>query len=195
MEVMLPDGSSVHLRPNSEVEYNSLFWSFNRTLELRGTAFFDVAEGRKFVVKTDQGSVKVLGTSFTVAVGEDYLDVACKTGKVGVSAKGETCVLQPGMEIEISEEGAVSLNRSPENIGQWITETYTFRNVPLQDVFQAIEEGSGYRIQYQAEAELTYSGEFRNDLPMEEMLQIICLPFDLEYRIDKTTKEIQILKM
>ena len=80
--IELPDGSTASLNANTTISYSE---DWNRELTLKGEAFFEVTEGEKFLVKTSIGDVEVLGTSFNVFVRDSVFEVACKTGKVGVS--------------------------------------------------------------------------------------------------------------
>ena len=64
--ISLPDGSTVNLNGNSKTSYNTVAWYFNRSVSLSGEAFFSVKKGSQFSVNTNNGVIKVLGTSFNV---------------------------------------------------------------------------------------------------------------------------------
>lgn len=83
-EVVLPDGSVVVLDQGAELMYDEAWGS--RELSLKGEAFFKVQKGEKFTVKTEQGTVSVLGTSFNVYADHANLQVECFTGKVKVTS-------------------------------------------------------------------------------------------------------------
>jgi ferric-dicitrate binding protein FerR (iron transport regulator) len=79
--VELADGSVVTLNARSTLTYQN---DDPRKIHLDGEAFFEVAKGGDFVITTSQGTVSVLGTSFTVLDrGADY-QVRCKTGRVRI---------------------------------------------------------------------------------------------------------------
>lgn len=77
----LPDGSVVRLNAESEMQFKQ---GQERTVQLAGEAWFNVAPGIPFAVQTTIGEVRVLGTSFNVYVREDVLEVHCWTGRVEV---------------------------------------------------------------------------------------------------------------
>jgi transmembrane sensor len=85
--VTLPDGSLVSLSPKSEIY---LRWtSAERRLELRqGRARFQVAKNpqRPFLVDTDYGSVRAVGTVFDVDAQGQEMRVTVLEGKVAVES-------------------------------------------------------------------------------------------------------------
>ena len=66
--VVLPDGSDVWLNAGSRLKYSAQFTAKERTVELSGEAYFEVAKERKrrFVVVTSNVSINVHGTTFNV---------------------------------------------------------------------------------------------------------------------------------
>lgn len=86
--VNLPDGSSVLLRPRTRLAFPVRFAGPNRTVYLKGDAFFEVAKNpaRPFFVTTAHVVTKVLGTSFEVRAQPEAPDVVVtvKTGRVSV---------------------------------------------------------------------------------------------------------------
>ncbi|MFW5821322.1 MAG: FecR family protein, partial [Bacteroidota bacterium] len=79
-ELYLPDSSFVALNAGSKIRYSSRKWKKERNVELNGEAFFKVKKGSQFNVKTDQGTVTVLGTEFTVEDWDNYYQVSCYSG-------------------------------------------------------------------------------------------------------------------
>jgi transmembrane sensor len=131
-EVTLPDGSRVTLNASSEIAYND-DWSDERTLNLSGEAFFEVVKGSKFTVKTAQGTVEVLGTSFDVFAREEKFDVKCFTGKVAVSSQNQSVVLNPGEEINF-EQGKLLTEKFEVSRADWRTDLYEFEQEPVVNV-------------------------------------------------------------
>ena len=97
--VVLADGSRVTLGPASALAVED-YGADERRLRLTGEAFFEVQKGRPFSVATAAGSVRVLGTSFSVDVGgERHLAVACATGRVRVEVPAGSTELTPGQAV------------------------------------------------------------------------------------------------
>ena len=57
----------------------------------------------------------------------------------------------------------------------------TFTSAPLRLVFDEIERQYGIVIEAPESLDLYFSGKFSLDEPVENILSIVCRPFDLEY--------------
>ncbi|WP_290700166.1 FecR family protein, partial [Lacinutrix sp.] len=93
--INLPDGSEVILNAKSQLTFNKKTWNNNRELYLNGEAYFKVKTGNTFTVKTDNGSVLVLGTQFNVNAYNEDFKVNCYEGEVKVISNNNTTVLKP----------------------------------------------------------------------------------------------------
>jgi len=79
--VVLPDGSIAYLNSNSSISYNKDFWE--RIVRQEGEVFFEVRKGKApFIVKTELGEIKVLGTKFNVKTDKKELVVEVQEGTV-----------------------------------------------------------------------------------------------------------------
>ena len=88
LKILLPDSSSVELKPNSEISYSKKWDDQKREVHLIGEGFFEVVKDSKrpFYVYGGEVVTKVLGTSFSVKAAEnaETIEVAVRTGKVSV---------------------------------------------------------------------------------------------------------------
>ncbi|MEM6833589.1 MAG: FecR domain-containing protein [Pseudomonadota bacterium] len=116
--IMLADGSTVTLRPNSSLEV-TLAKDTRRIMLRRGRAFFDVApdETRPFVVTAGKTAISVLGTAFDVKQSTDGVLVTVQSGKVSVAdLKDElsstevedTIELSANMQVRAGSTGTLS---------------------------------------------------------------------------------------
>ena len=113
---LLADNTKVFLKPGSEISYNVSGLEDSRQLRLRGEAYFDVARDslRPFIVHTENISVKVLGTAFTVCSipGRPDTEVVLERGKVRIlSPEGISMLdLKPNQSARYSSaEGVVDV--------------------------------------------------------------------------------------
>lgn len=143
--VALPDGSEVVMNANSKLNFDKEKWTAARVVELEGEAFFTVQKGKSFVVKTPNGEVEVLGTSFNVYDRKDELLVSCETGKVAVRTAGANTILTPGQGVTARGNDHVRLDQ-PEQRGQWRTGQITFKAQPLARVVNQMERQFGVAI-------------------------------------------------
>jgi transmembrane sensor len=191
----LPDGSTIYLNSNADLSYNDLTWALFRDLDFSGSGFFEVEEGSKFSISTDLGVVSVLGTSFSVITNNDKLKVSCKTGKVLVENKNAlSVILTPGKGVEMSESILEELDLKTEYIDAWVGGTYRFDNVSIDQVFNSLEDFTGFEVEYPEDLNTSYSGEFSTDQSVEEILEIVCKPLGLSYEIIQENSLIRITK-
>lgn len=103
-EIILPDHSIVKVYPKASIEYNAGKKRGDRTLSLKGQAFFTVKkiEGRPFIVQAYNTQIKVLGTSFFVdAISVNRTDVKVRAGKVSVTSNDENIILTAGEQVTV----------------------------------------------------------------------------------------------
>ena len=136
-EGTLPDESRFVINAESTLSYNADSWASDRSLQLKGEAFFEVKKGSKFTVNTATGSVQVLGTQFNVWSRNGLLEVKCKSGKVAILSTSGTVLdeLTKGQGLRI--EGTKVIEKWPTEAGDnasWLNGISRFRKVPLQTV-------------------------------------------------------------
>lgn len=137
----LSDGSVVHLNTDTFLTY--YITAGKRIVELsRGDAMFEVRHDRQhpFYVKTQVGSVKVLGTRFNVRI-EKPLDVmvAVESGIVSVRAAGTPTARSVKVKSDMATRITASGVDRPRHadvaqITAWRQGKVVFRNQPLSTV-------------------------------------------------------------
>lgn len=183
--LQLPDGSNVELNASTHVKYHPYWWFISRQVELEGEAFFSVEKGKKFKVVSFNAITEVLGTSFNVfARGEDYI-VTCHTGSVRVTEaiSGSAVTLSPNERGVMERSGGFNVTQveSPLTSPGWTGNLIMFSSAPLRLVFDEIERQYDIVIETPEVMQQLYSGNFSLDQPVENILSLLCLPFDLEY--------------
>ncbi len=138
-EYVLPDNSYTYLDSKSSIQFDKTTFKENRTLELKGQAFFDVEKGSSFIVKTQNGEVKVLGTSFNVVEEPNNFSVTCYTGKVEVNYKGKRVVLLPNEKSDFNLSSYKVPIELKDEMPIWVGGLIKFENVSLANVIEEIE--------------------------------------------------------
>ncbi|OUJ75128.1 FecR family protein [Hymenobacter crusticola] len=200
--VALPDGSSVLLRPHSQLAFPARFTGPSRTVYLDGAAFFEVAKNpsRPFFVNTAHLVTKVLGTSFEVQAwsGAARVMVTVKTGRVSVypqnsaeaiaqrgTPKLEGFVLVPNQQAtyQLADQKLLrTLLPQPALQAEQVAFEYT--ETPLAKVFAQLEQAYGVHIVYD-EAVLgncPLTASF-TDEPLFEKLGLICKAVQANYEV------------
>ncbi|MGF1554606.1 FecR family protein [Paucihalobacter sp.] len=192
IETLLPDESEIILNSASTLSFNKRNWSKNRLVNLEGEAFFKVAKGSKFKVVTSAGIVSVLGTEFNVKQRDNYFEVYCFEGLVGVETIGETQVLKPGESFRIIDGTIKKITNESAQLPTWLSKESSFDDVPVYLVFEEIERQYSITINSdQIEKTLLFNGTFTHT-NLELALKSITIPLNLTYTIDN--EQITILR-
>ncbi|OWP62057.1 hypothetical protein CDA63_16275 [Hymenobacter amundsenii] len=163
--VRLPDGSRVDVAPGGELKYPRRFARANRTVYLRGQAFFSVApdKAHPFRVYTPRVVTTVLGTSFLVRAPAHGGPVVVKvrTGRVLVQARvvdpaatpaPQTMVVLPNQQAVYRPEQQVLARELVAEPMQVAAQSFEFDDRPVAEVLAALEKAYGVRIGYEAAA-------------------------------------------
>jgi transmembrane sensor len=186
--VHLADGSVVHLRQGARLHYPERFDTDVHAVRLEGEAFFEVApqaSGHLFRVETRTARVEVLGTAFNLREdgGSGTCAVAVHEGSVRLTAGGPaggSVVLNSG---ESARYDAAKLRLSKSsgraaNDAAWFTGELRFRDVPLAEVLDDLENGFGVRAAIDPAdwATCLFSGTIRREA-LREHLAALALAF------------------
>lgn len=176
----LPDNSKITLNAKSELSYPNLF-QYNRTLNLEGEAFFEVQKGSAFKVKTALGCVTVLGTKFNVNAHKGYFEVVCYEGKVRVESMGKIAILTPSESIRFYDHTFENFADTATQKPSWINGETSFRNVPMQYVFNQFIKQYNVTVDYPENVKnVKFTGTFTHK-DKATALKSICIPLNLKY--------------
>jgi transmembrane sensor len=136
----LADGSALTLNARSRVV--PLFDHQQRLLALRsGELLVDVAKesARPFVVETEHGRMRALGTKFLVQHNEEATRLVMLHSQVEVvSAGGARQVVQAGESLLFNGAGLLSLERSNGQESAWVQGRLEVRDRPLREVIDSL---------------------------------------------------------
>ena len=198
--VVLEDGTSVILQPNSIINFPETFNVHEREVYLTGEAFFEVKKDatRPFKVHADEIVTRVLGTSFSVRNFKNgNVEVKVKTGKVSVfkdpgndqdnDDKTHGVVLTPNQQV-VYDRDQMRLTKSlVENPVVLIPKTkydFEFRDTPVKEVFKEIEDAYGVDIVYDEDVlSNCYLNASLSDVPLYEKLRLICKGINASYEM------------
>lgn len=178
--LVLPDQSIVRLNSGSEISYNEEKWNSDRSLFLKGEAFFDVEKGSSFTVSTNLGTVRVLGTEFNVISRSNYFEVVCFEGLVAVEFQNQKFELPAGKSFRFLEnhtDSPVVISDKPT----WLRGESSFQSVPFKFVVNELERQYNVEVSYDksmSETVLTTNFTHKN---LDAALQAITIPLKLSY--------------
>ncbi|WPV02127.1 FecR family protein [Mucilaginibacter sp. cycad4] len=207
MLVKLPDHSSVILKPYAQLTYPVVFSDKSREVHLTGEAFFEVTKNprRPFYVHSNELTVRVVGTSFTVKAyrGDKKFNVIVSTGKVlvtvnipGSRINSHSILLTPNQQAVLYRKNMLLEEadiKKPLLLSKQSTQIhFNFVGTPFSKVISTIEEAYGVKINYNEKVmgncPLTAS---LVDQPLDERLHLICKAVEAEYKIADGTITIE----
>ncbi|MBZ9628008.1 FecR family protein [Psychroflexus sp. CAK57W] len=186
--VLLPDNSKVILAEDSKFKFNNWFWAFDRTVKMDGLAYFEVAEGKTFTVKTNLGKVQVLGTRFQVMSRDSLFEVVCYEGSVKVKFEGDENILKKGQFITYNDGVKIEQSNVYGEKPSWVSKTHHFENISLPEVMQELEK------EYQIEIDVvkvTEDKRFTGTLPSDNLplaLEILNKTYQMNYTVINENK-------
>lgn len=190
-QIALGDGSAVTLNAGSTLEYNRKQWKNSRSVSLEGEGFFAVSEGTPFVVNTNNGRIKVLGTAFNIRSWSDNLYVECYTGSVEVtSASGISDTLFQRQSINIVNNTLGAVQNIQHQKPHWSTGNSRFYKERVASVLAEIGRQFDVEIKH-PNIEDRFSGAFSHK-SLQAALREVCKPLNLNYHIDSATKSVTI---
>jgi ferric-dicitrate binding protein FerR (iron transport regulator) len=180
LALTLPDQSEVILNADSSLEFQEKNWEEERTLQLEGEAYFKVNKGSTFTVQTNNGSVTVLGTQFTVNATNDIFEAICFEGKVRVEKDGQSQIITEGEAVRFVNNNFESWSLNNET-PSWIQEESSFTNAPLQQVITALEKQFDVRIIANTlPKETRFTGSFTHT-DLNKALRTVFAPLEIKF--------------
>lgn len=179
--IELPDASSVSLNAKSLLAFNKSNWKKERDVELEGEAFFKVAKGSTFNVITKSGTVTVYGTQFNVKQRDNYFEVICYEGLVGVTYNSQETKLNPGDSFLIIDGKVIAKEKENRTTPSWLNNESTFKSLPYKTVITEFERQYDVDITLiNIDSNQLFTGSFtHNDLDLA--LKSIALPLHVTY--------------
>ncbi len=152
--VVLPDSSKVWLNSATTLTYDSDFNKKDREVTLSGEAFFDVSKNpsKPFIVKMDDASITVKGTSFNVSAynGENGIQTALLTGQIQFQTGKDYIYLSPGEVISYNRIDR-SMSKSRRDVSQylsWLDGKLDCESVTLDWLFSRLTSLYGIPVRY-----------------------------------------------
>jgi len=192
----LSDGTKVWLNSLSELKFPTVFNGKKRIVELKGEAYFEVAENKEkpFIVKLDNYDVKVLGTKFNI---NNYSNSSkSKTtlcsGKVEilpVNKNIKPIILKPGNQLTLTKQKQdfKVVNTDTEIYTAWMYGYYYFINSPLEEILESLSRWykmEVFFINKEAKTRL-FTGKFSRYDNLNTIIKIIEEGSNLKFRINK----------
>jgi len=190
-QLVLADGSKVWLNAASSLKYPNAFTGDNRTVELTGEGYFEVAQNAKkpFHVKVNDMDVTVLGTHFNVNSYSDETSIKTTLleGKVMVKNASDKVILDPGQQADLSgSKMLVNKNVNTDDVMAWKNGYFSFKDADLKTVMRQLSRWYNIEVVYEANNDETFSGKIDRKLSLKDLLD--GLGETVHYRIEASNR-------
>lgn len=201
--VVLADGSIVWLNSGSELTYNGNIEKGEQRVKLSGEGFFNISKNkkRKFIVETNSIDMHVYGTAFNVEAyrSSDFVRTTLVEGSVGICNKmGKLRLkLQPGKTVEYSKSSKILNLRNVDTTmyTSWKKGLVTFRDETLFEISKKLERWYNVKIIFEDKElkKVLYSGTILKYKPIDQILEVLKLTADIEYKLKVRAEEQSII--
>lgn len=199
LSITLPDGTSVKLNSESELQYPAEFAGTFRDVVLHGEAFFNVAHNDQmpFKVKTNGVSVIVLGTSFNVDAYPRSADVrvALAQGKIKINLeagpdRNRDIFLSPDEMIRI-DKGSYDYEIQPfksQEVTAWKDGWLYLKKADFNETVMELERWFGVKFEiapgFQVDPGWRFTGKFQHK-SLSYILTALSYPDLFKYKIER----------
>jgi len=186
LNVILPDHSLVTLNFQSKITYKPLAFRLYKQIVFDGEGYFNIRKSSSFVIHSGDYKVNVLGTVFNIRNRTDFFEVLCYEGRISIVSKvsgKEFILLKNSRFVSENNRESVSNFEDAAITPDWMRGEYVFENTPLNEVFYEIEGNYCYKIEYNNTETRFYSGYFNTGQYIEKVMDLVCVPMKLKYKI------------
>lgn len=180
-QLVLPDGSKVWLNAASSIKYPTVFAENERLVEVKGEAYFEIADNKKkpFMVKVNDAMVtEVLGTSFNINSYEN--EKAVKTtlidGLIRVNAYGHLQMLKPGQQVQVYPDQTLKMADDIDisQITAWKNGYFDFNNADLQVVMRQLERWYDITVVYEGKMpNIIFKGQMDRNVQLSDVIRFL----------------------
>ncbi|MBK7242437.1 MAG: FecR domain-containing protein [Saprospiraceae bacterium] len=134
-KLTLADNSQITLNEKSSLSYPESFPGRERRVTLKGEAFFAIAKNpeKPFIISTESGEIKVLGTRFNVkeTTNPSGIEVLVEEGRVSFQTKSKDAVhiLSAGDKLILNNTTSQMLIQHKSNMNDLVWFTYSLEYV------------------------------------------------------------------
>jgi len=153
-QLILADGSKVWLNAASSLRFPASFVGDNRTVELQGEAYFEIAHdpSKPFKVLANGTAVEVLGTHFNVNAytDEPQLKTTLLEGKVKIENQGTVRFLTPGQQAAVEGPSKINIINDADLEGAvaWKEGKFVFKYDNIYSVMRQLSRWYDIHVQY-----------------------------------------------
>ena len=189
--VVLSDGTKVWLNSGSSIKFPVTFIGNERSVEIEGEAYFEVARDKKrpFKVLSDDQVVEVLGTHFNVNAYRDEPNIktTLAEGSVKVSSDGISNTIIPGQQIRLSRKShAMNIVAVDTDAAtSWKDGLFVFNDEDIHSIMRKISRWYGVDVVFQNDINEKFGGVISRFENVSQVLKILEVTETIHFKIEK----------
>lgn len=179
--VTLPDGSKAWLNAISTIRFPTAFTGKERTVEITGEVYFEVAKNphQPFIASVGGVKVEALGTQFNVNAYKDENLIATTLieGKVRVTSDHTEHTIQPGEQVTVDHttgEAVLHPSVDVEAVAAWKNGLTVFKSRDIQSIMRQLSRWYDVDIEYEGKVPTqTFTGTISRNAPLSAVLNML----------------------
>jgi ferric-dicitrate binding protein FerR (iron transport regulator) len=201
--VLLSDGTRVWLNAASSIRFPTVFAGKDRTVEVSGEAYFEVAKDLSlpFIVKTvrtasqDPLEIQVLGTSFNITAYSDENEVSTTLveGSVKVISGSAARLITPGQQLVAKPDGRLELNPGVDvqKVIAWKDGNFLFRGDELTTIMKQLSRWYDIEVHFDGTVSDHYTGKISRQVNISQVLKMLQAAGGVSFSVQN--KEVRVL--
>ena len=192
-QLKLPDGTKVWLNAATTLTYPPRFSANERSVEVDGEAYFEVAKNDKQpfrVLLSDSSTVNVLGTHFNVMAynNEKAKDITLVEGSIMVSRNNKNEKLLPGMQAKITGNTVITKEGiGTEEITGWKNGLFVFHDASIESIMRQVERWYDAKVIYKGDVKQLFNATILRSEPLPKLLRLLELNGYVHFKIENKT--------
>lgn len=192
--ILLEDGTQVWLNAASSLRYPIHFSGKERSVQLHGEAYLEVAQNatRPFIVRTDSTEVIVLGTAFNIRTYPRYdktttcnIQTTLVSGAVKIQHAGTERLLQPGQTAIATGNGITVKPADIPAVTAWKNDLFIFRDVDLPILMEEISRWYDVDVAYAQDYKPTHiTLKVSRQVSLSKLLEMVELSGAAKFKRD-----------
>ena len=188
-QLELSDGSLVWLNATSSIHFPTSFVKKERRVEIKGEAYFEIAENRDkpFIVTVNNAEVQVLGTHFNINAYNDEDDVKTTLleGAVKFVNGANINILKPGQQSQLTKNGSVNVvsDVDVDEVIAWKNGLFDFENAGIETVMRQLSRWYDVEIEYNGKTDDLFIAEMRRNIKLSDVLKALELTGKVRFEI------------
>ena len=177
--VTLSDGTKVWLNAASSIRYPVAFTGSDRTVELEGEAYLEVAHdaSKPFHVQSRGQDITVLGTRFNVnAYGDEaVVTTSLLEGKIELRTNTQKRILKEGEQFIVDAAGQMRPNAgvNMDGVIAWRQGLFHFKDASIESILKQVSRWYDAEVVYEGEVGDLFNADMSRKLPVSKLLGIL----------------------